>query len=87
MSKDKVNTIAEARQYAKIRFEAGFQNATTLQELLTAYATYCGTLNGLLDLVEIEEQQKLLTKHYLNASYGKAYSDTDSIKSSESEDI
>ena len=55
MSKDSLEVLQDARHNAKLRFHGALESATTTEELLTAYATYCGCLDGLLDLVEIQE--------------------------------
>ena len=58
MSKDKAISISLARQNAHNRFAIAFHDAKTPQELLQAYATYVGTLEGLLDTVEICEKER-----------------------------
>ena len=66
MSKDKLNSIYGARNTAKIKFEKSFQDAKTPQELLQAYATYVGALEGLLDTIEICEKEKLRNDNRTN---------------------
>lgn len=58
MSKDSLQVLQDARHNAKLRFHGAFESSTSTEELLTAYASYCGCLEGLLDLVEVEEMYR-----------------------------
>lgn len=58
MTKQQLNNIINTRTLARNQFNTDFYNATTMQELVQAYAKYTGKLEGLLDLVEVTEHIK-----------------------------
>ena len=58
MEKTHVQELTEVRQQARERFNRTFYGANTMHELIQAYAKYCGTLEGILDTIEIIEHCK-----------------------------
>lgn len=58
MTEKELTNIQTMRYTAKARFEKGFREANTTEELLKAYAQYTGTLEGILDTLECIEIAK-----------------------------
>lgn len=53
MTKEELNNIINTRALARKQFNSDFYNATTMQDLVQAYAKYTGKLEGILDMVEL----------------------------------
>lgn len=58
MTKQELNNIINTRSLARNQFNSDFYNATTMQDLVQAYAKYTGKLEGILDMVEVTEHIK-----------------------------
>lgn len=58
MTEKELTNIQAMRCTVKARFEKGFTEANTTEELLKAYAQYTGGLEGILDSIECIEMAK-----------------------------
>ena len=58
MTERQLTNIQAMRCTVKSRFEKGFREANTTEELLKAYAQYPGALEGILDTIECIEMAK-----------------------------
>lgn len=58
MTEKELTNIQAMRCTIKTRFEKGFREANTTEELLKVYAQYTGALEGILDTIECIEMAK-----------------------------
>lgn len=59
MTKEQLSNIKSIRTQAREQFETDFHNVETMEQLVSAYAKFAGKLEGILDIVEMQESEIL----------------------------
>jgi hypothetical protein len=60
MTKEQLTNIMSIRRQAREQFEIDFNNVETIEQLASAYAKFAGKLEGILDIIEMQEGEKIL---------------------------